>query len=168
MNSPAIPQSAPAEPQAVGLARRLVDEVWNQQDEGAVTALMPHSFAWNEDRTIGPTRVSGMGGRSMLQEVRANHAAFPDFEVNVTDAFWDDQGRALVLIHASGTHTGEVRLGNNRVTDGKVLEASGAKLQATGWLLVKTRDGKILGVSPSWNPRSLLQQAAGVEPEDLA
>ncbi|MEM7052232.1 MAG: ester cyclase [Acidobacteriota bacterium] len=151
--------SSPTSP--IELARQMVDQVWNRGEEAS--SLMPHSFHWAEDSLVGPTRVSGMGGRSMLQEARANRRAFEDFEIKVTDAFEDDAGRALLLWVARGTHDQEAQLGNNRLADGATLQPSGRSFSATGWFLVQTRDGLITGVSPSWNPMTLLQQLAVAE-----
>lgn len=157
--------------QAIDLARQLIDRIWNAGETDAARSLMPHSFTWDEDRTIGPTRVSGMGALSLVHEVNANRSAFPDFEMRITDAFADDDGRALVLWLATGTHRGDVRLGNNPMADGRTLEPSGTAVRASGWTLVETRDGVIRSVRQEWNPMSLLQQLAvarfGLDPAAL-
>ena len=84
------------------LTRRLVEEVWNQEDLAAADELVDGSFVDNVTRPATPIGLDGY-----KQTVTMFRTAFPDLNLTIDDQIGEGD-KVAVLWTAHGTHKGEL------------------------------------------------------------
>lgn len=115
------------------LARRFVEEVYNQGNLDSVDVLVAEDFVRHG---IGGT----MRGRGIIKDrVRAVRAGFPDFHITIEDALADSDKVILRQTH-TGTHLGEfagVAPTGKRIetTEISILRIAGGRI-CEGWVNV--------------------------------
>jgi steroid delta-isomerase-like uncharacterized protein len=108
------------------LARRFIEEVYNQGNVDMVDVLVSDQFIRHG---IGGT----MQGREIIKErVKAARSGFPDFHITIEDALADGDKVVLRQTH-TGTHLGEF----------SGLPPTGARMETTEISILRIADGRI-------------------------
>lgn len=114
------------------IARRWIEEVWNQRNSDAIPALFaPNAISHG---LSGQDFVGPDGFRPFHQ---AFMNAFADLRMTIDDMIEEDD-RLAIRWHATGTHTG----------GGLKVPASGNPMRITGMSMIRVANGQIV---ESWN-----------------
>jgi steroid delta-isomerase-like uncharacterized protein len=133
------------------IARRIVEDVWNARDAGAVDQLYAPDF---HNRDARPGMSSDRDG--IKQTVSATAAAFPDFRLALEDAIAD--GDVVVTRWTfTGTHTGSFW----------GIPPTGREVRFTGVTINRLRDGRCVEEWTNSDSLGMLQQL-GVIPSPSA
>ena len=124
------------------IARRLVDEAFNEGEYGVIEEIIVPSFV-NHDPATGD--VTGHDG--VRQNIDRYRSAFPDLRIKIEEQVAEGD---LVATRwtATGTHNGEL-LG---------IAPPGKEATVTGLTLDRINDGKIVESWTNWDTLGMLQQ----------
>ncbi len=131
----------------IALARRLVDEVWNQGNYGRVKDLVSTDHVLRD-----PLSREARGLDAFTQYVRMQRTAFPDLSFTVDEVFGAGD-RILVRWTARGTHKGPLM---GIPATGKVGIVSGVAVH-------RVQGGKMVETLNFWNVLELAQNL-GIAP----
>jgi steroid delta-isomerase-like uncharacterized protein len=126
------------------IARRWLEEAWNQRRDDSVDELM-------SENSLGHVEGGEVRGRKDFRDMRAMFlSALPDVRIEVEDVVVESD-RAAVRWRVTGTHTG----------DGFGFPATKQPVEVRGttWLVI--RDGQIVEGWDTWNLGGLLQSLRG-------
>lgn len=130
------------------LSRRILDEVWNNQNLDAVDEMIAPNFMQHDSQS--PVAVRGIDGYK--QFVRYYLTAFPDCHFTVEDQM--SEGHMVATRWAvTSTHAGN--LGD--------IPATGRRTSATGISWSRVENGKFVESWTNWDTLGMLQQL-GVMP----
>lgn len=126
------------------LARRWFEEVWNQRRETTIDELADpqaviHGLSEGGRQLVGPE-----GFRAFY---RGFTAAFSDFYVTVDDVLADGD-KTATRVTFTGTHTGE----------GIGIPPTGRRVQATGIIICRWRNGRIIEGWNEFDAAGMMQQ----------
>jgi steroid delta-isomerase-like uncharacterized protein len=135
---------------SAALARRWMDEVWNQRRAETVHELLTAE-------SVGHTEAGDLTGPGpFLARVHGPLlAAFPDLNVHIEDAL--EQGEQVVVRWlATGTHRG----------DSLGCPATGRPVRFRGMTWLRCRGGKLIEGWDCWNQGGLMEQLRAGPPAD--
>ncbi len=124
------------------LVQRLVDEGWNGKSLDVFDEVLAPNFVNHDPNTPSVTDRDGL-----KQFAQAVWSAFPDFEVQITDAIGEEDRGAKCWV-GRGTQTGEF-MG---------IPASGKRVEFEGVTVYRMAEGKVVSLSWSSDMLTLLQQ----------
>ncbi len=129
------------------IARRSIEEVWNQRNLAAIPQLFAADHVHHDPNTtdIAP----GLDG--LRQLVNLYTSAFPDVKLTIQDIF-DRDDRVVVRWTAKGTHRGELR----------GIAPTGKEITTTGVDILRIQSGKIAETWVQWDALGLMQQIGAV------
>ena len=130
------------------LSRRILEEVWNQQNLDAVDEMISATFVQHDSQS--PLGVRGIA--EYKQFVRHYLSAFPDCQFTVEDQIAEGS-MVVTRWTVTGTHSGN--LGN--------IPASGRRMSVTGISWSRVEDGKFVESWTSWDTLGMLQQLGVAE-----
>ncbi len=130
------------------LSRRILDEVWNNQNLDAVDEMIAPNFMQHDSQS--PVAVRGIDGYK--QFVRYYLTAFPDCHFTVEDQMSEGQ---MVATRWTVTSTHAGNLGD--------IPATGRRTSATGISWSRVENGKFVESWTNWDTLGMLQQL-GVMP----
>jgi len=131
------------------LARRAIEEVWNQANLGLIDELVAPNATFHDANVPGGT-FSGPEG--MKQLVQIYRGAFPDVRMTINDQIAEGD-QVVTRWTATGTHKGEL-MG---------IAPTGKYATVTGVDIDRYQDGKVVEAWASYDMLGLLQQL-GVVP----
>ena len=108
------------------IARRFLDELWNQGDFNAVNRLLASDYDGHSSSEIHGTE----GAIKFISKLRA---AFPDFRFSILDQI-EEGDKAATRWTINGTHTGEFQ----------GMPPSGNRMELTGSTIFRIADGKLI------------------------
>jgi steroid delta-isomerase-like uncharacterized protein len=127
------------------IVRRWFEQVWNQQDEGAIDQLMsPEALSHDLPTAGGPPTRGPAGFKPFHQRILA---AFPDIRIDVVRTITEGE---FVAVHCrvSVTHSGDA-LG---------IAATGRPAAFSGIAIARVNDGQIVEAWNCFDFLSLYQQ----------
>ena len=120
-------------------ARRWMNEIWNERNEGTIDELMA-------PEAVGHVESGTVVGSGPFKEYRAALlAAFPDLRITVEDAISRDDA-VVVRWRVTGTHGG----------DGLGIPATGREVSFGGMTWFRLENGRAVEGWDSWNMGGLL------------
>jgi steroid delta-isomerase-like uncharacterized protein len=125
------------------IARRLMEEVWNNRQLDVVDEIIDASYGYHDPNSPD----FGQGPESYRARVTFYTTAFPDLRFVIEDMIAEED-RVLVRWEASGTHRGEL-LG---------VSATGKAITGTGMHVMQCRNGKVVHEWGVWDALGLLRQ----------
>lgn len=133
---------------AVSLAHRWFEEVWNKGSEEAIDQLLPahgiaHGLADGEADVRGPAEFKHF--------VRNMRAALPDIHIRIEDTIASGD-KAVVRILLQGTHRGQ----------GLGLAPTGRRVSIEGIVIIRTAGGQLVEGWNSWDQLGLLRQLGAI------
>ncbi len=136
------------------LSRRILDEVWNQQNLDAADEMIAANFVSHDPQS--PQAVRGIEGYK--QFVRHYLNAFPDCHFTIEDHVAEGP-MVVTRWTVTGTHRGA--LGN--------IPATGRRMSVTGISWSRIEDGKFVESWTNWDTLGMLQQlGVAATPEQRA
>jgi len=130
------------------IARRLIEEVWNNRDQDVVDELIAPSH-----RNIDPnTPDLGAGPEGYKRLVALYTSAFPDGRLTLYDAV-SEGDKVVMSWNFAGTHKGDLR----------GIAATNKKVSVDGITISRHANGKIAESRVSWDALGMMQQL-GVVP----
>ena len=124
------------------LARRVVEEVWNQGDVGVVDETFAPDYREHNPRPGQDVGIDGYkGGVAMMR------SAFPDLHLDLQDIVAEGD-RVAIRYTLHGTHDGEL-IG---------LAPSGKRVSSDGMVSARVKDGRIVERWGVQDMVTLLQQ----------
>jgi steroid delta-isomerase-like uncharacterized protein len=130
------------------LSRRILEEVWNQQNLDAVDEMIAANFVQHHAQS--PLGVRGV--EEYKQFVRHHLSAFPDCQFTVDDQIAEGP-MVVTRWTVTGTHSGN--LGN--------IPATGRRMSVTGISWSRVENGKFVESWTSWDTLGMLQQLGVAE-----
>jgi len=125
------------------LARRILEEVWNNQNLDAVEEMISADFIQHDPQA--PISVQGIEGYK--QFVRYYLTAFPDCHFTVEDVVADGD-TVVTRWTVASTHTGNLG----------PIPATGRRATITGISLSRLKNGKFVESWSNWDTLGMLQQ----------
>ena len=125
------------------IARRLMEDVWNNRQLDVVDELVDSSYVHHDPNSPD----FGEGPESYRARVTFYTKAFPDLRFVIEDMIAEED-RVLVRWEASGTHRGEL-LG---------VPATDKAITGTGMHVMQCRNGKVVHEWGVWDALGLLRQ----------
>ena len=125
------------------LSRRILEEVWNQQNLDAVDEMIAPTFVQHDPQS--PSVLSGVEGYK--QFVRYYLTAFPDCNFTVEDQI--SQGQ-IVMTRWTVTSTHAGSLGT--------IPATGRRSTVTGITCSRVENGKFVESWTNWDTLGMMQQ----------
>lgn len=111
------------------LVQQMVDEAWNEGELAVVDEYL------TEDTAVHfPGLDPFTGPAAYKDQIRRYHTAFPDFHVEITDMFSDDE-HVVVQYVATGTHEGTLEGGP------MPIPATGNGMEVDGIVVIHFEDG---------------------------
>ena len=127
------------------VARRAMQEVWNQGNAAAADELYARDYlAHTGDGDLH-------GPHQFMQYLSEFRQSFPDLEFKIEDVIGEGD-RVGVRWTGRGTHTGEF----------EGLPATGKKCVATGFTFFRIAGGKIVEDWGNWDRLGLMQQLGAI------
>ena len=133
----------PGDPEAnKAIVRRVIDEIWNQQDLDAADELFSADPVNDNPMDPTPSTIE-----AMKQKIGIYLVAFPDMAVTIHDEVAEG-GKVAIRWTVDATHGGEFA----------GLPATGNTVQWKGFSIYRIADGKVVEVWWSYNALAILQQ----------
>jgi len=130
------------------IARRLIEEVWNNRDQGVVDELIAPNH-----RNIDPnTPDIGPGPEGYKRLVALYTTAFPDGRITLYDSI-SEGDKVVMSWNFAGTHKGDLR----------GIAPTNKKISVDGITISRHANGKIGESRVSWDALGMMQQL-GVVP----
>jgi len=129
------------------IARRQVEEAFNEGKLGVIDELIAPSFVNHDPATPEPIR----GPEDFKEFVKTYRSAFPDLRVTIEDQIAEGD-KVVSRWSARGTQKGEL-LG---------MPASGKQATVTGISIDKIEGGKIVESWNNWDTLGMLQQLGAI------
>jgi steroid delta-isomerase-like uncharacterized protein len=130
------------------IARRLIEEIWNNRKLEAVDELLAPTFTNHDPNTPD----LGTGPEAYKKLVNLYIAAFPDLRFSIEELI-SDEDTVVMRWRSSGTHNGD--LGG--------IAPTNKKIAVEGVTINHIKNGKILDQHVSWDALGMMQQL-GVAP----
>jgi steroid delta-isomerase-like uncharacterized protein len=131
------------------IARRYVEEIWNQGNLALIDELVAPNATFH-DPSVPGGKFTGPAG--MRQFVQIYRGAFPDVRLAINDLIAEGD-KVVVRWTATGTHKGEL-MG---------IAPTGKRVTVTGCDIDQYQDGKVVEAWASYDMLGMLQQL-GVVP----
>jgi hypothetical protein len=129
------------------IARRLIEEGYNQGNEAAVDACVALDGVIHAFGGSGPCTPAVEKGW-----IAAWRTGFPDFRFDILHLLADDTDKVTALLPFTGTHTGPFAVGS------QTLEPTGKPIHGWEMLIFRVAEGKIIERWNTWDRLAFLQQ----------
>lgn len=134
--------------ESVGIARRLIEEVWNNRKQDLVNELVAPSHKHIDSNT--PDLGNGPEGYKRL--VTLYTTAFPDLQIKLHDTL-SEGDKVVMAWTVTGTHKGDLR----------GIAPTNKKISVEGITIGRYANGKLVESRVNWDALGMMQQL-GVVP----
>ena len=125
------------------IARRLLDEAWNQGDFRVIDEVVDNNYVNHDTQAQGTVGPSGM--KNLIQTYRS---AFPDLNFEVKDILADGN-KVIVRWESTGTQLGPL----------PQIPATGRQVNVTGiGIMHFDQSGKVIEDWANWDTIGMMQQ----------
>ena len=125
------------------LARRLYEELWNQQRLETADELLSPDYVSHDPQS--PTALKGLEGYK--QAVRYYLNAFPDIQFTIEDQICE-RDTVVTRWTSTATHKGDLA----------GIPATGRRISNTGIICHRVKDGKFVESWSNWDVLGMMQQ----------
>jgi steroid delta-isomerase-like uncharacterized protein len=135
------------------LARRIIEEVWNQQNLSIAEQLIASNYMGHDPAT--PDTISGIAGFKNF--FNTYKSAFPDQHFTIEDLIAEGD-RVVTRWSVEGTHAGSL----------SGIPPTGKKVRVTGTTIARIENGKIAEDHIHWDALGLMRQLGVVDKSTAA
>ncbi len=130
------------------IIRKVVEEVWNPYAKDRIPEFYGKNYIFFQEGGGAE-----LGQDSVARWLDTTHGSFPDLRYQI-DAVYSDGDKAAIRYHVFGTHTADFR----------GLPATGKKIELTGHMMFRLKDGKIIEAHGYWDMLGMFQQLGILPP----